>query len=159
MKNNEIESLIVAAIVVEVFYVAILYFGKRGGKNIRIWYNNYKIGAYVFDVLSLIIGAIIPIILTSNLLFQIIIVIIVGLLHDLTFGYFITKSKPKTGISKLFYNYAKEIGATILLVDAILLVSTILSYNIIKSLDIKMLTFLGASLAYIGLYIVYSFKL
>lgn len=158
MKNNEIESLIVAAIVVEVFCVAILYFGKRGGKNIRVWYNNYKIGAYTFDVLSLIIGAIIPIMLTNNLLLQIIIVIIVGLLHDLTFGYFITKSKPKTGISKLFFDYAKEIGGTILFVDAILLVSTILSFNILKNFDVKMLTFIGASLAYIGLYIVYSFK-
>lgn len=158
MKNNEIESLIVAAIVVEVFCVAILYFGKKGGKNIRIWYNNYKIGAYVFDVLSLIIGAIIPIMMTNNLLFQIIIVIIVGLLHDLTFGYFINKSKPKSGISKIFYDYAKEIGGTILFVDAILLVSTILSFNILKNFDVKMLTFIGASLAYIGLYIVYSFK-
>lgn len=157
MKNHEIESLIVAAIVVEVFCLAILYFGKKGGKNVRVWYNNYKIGAYVFDVLSLIIGAIIPIMLTNNLLFQIIIVIIVGLIHDLTFGYFINKSKPKTGISKIFYDYAKEIGATILLVDAILLVSTILSYNLIKSLDIKILTFLGMSFAYIGLYIVYLF--
>ena len=158
MEDNYIYPLIVAAITVEAFCLAILFFTKRGGKNIKIWYEKYRVGAYLFDVLSLIIGSSISILFTSNLLFQIITVIIVGLMHDITFGYFINRSKPKTGISKLFFDYAKEVKWKILVVDAMLLIGTIITFNYLKTIDTRYFGFIGSVLAYIGLYIVYSFK-
>ena len=135
-----------------------IIFAKTGDRNIKIWYNEYKIGAYFFVVLSLIIGSSVSILFTSNLLMQILTVIIVGLMHDLTFGYFINRSKPKTGISKLFYDYAKEVKWKILVVDAMLLTGTIITFNYLKTIDVQYLGFIGSVLAYIGLYIVYSFK-
>ena len=158
MEDNYIYPLIVAAITVEAICVAILFFAKTGGRNIKIWYNEYKIGAYFFDVLSLIIGSSVSILFTSNLLMQILTVIIVGLMHDLTFGYFINRSKPKTGISKLFFDYAKEVKWKILVVDAMMLIGTIITFNYLKTIDVQYLGFIGSVLAYIGLYIVYSFK-
>ena len=158
MEDNYIYPLIVAAITVEAFCLAILFFTKRGGKNIKIWYEKYRVGAYLFDVLSLILGSALSIILTNNFLMQIIIVVVIGLIHDLTFGYFINKSKPKTGISKLFYDYAKEVKWKILVVDAMMLIGTILSFNYLKTIDTRYLGFIGSGLAYIGLYIIYSFK-
>lgn len=162
MKDNDIYkklfTLIVSGIIVEAVCVAILFFTKWGGKNIKIWYEKYKIGAYFFDVLSLIIGSGISILITSNFLMQIVTVVIVGLIHDLTFGYFITKNKPTTGISKLFFDYAKEMKWKIPLVDALMLIFTIITFNYLKKIDIKYLGLIGSILAYIGLYIVYSFK-
>ena len=158
MEDNYIYPLIVAAITVEAFCLAILFFTKRGGKNIKIWYEKYRVGAYLFDVLSLIFGSALSIILTNNFLMQIITVVVIGLIHDLTFGYFINKSKPKSGISKLFYDYAKELKWKILIVDAMMLIGTILSFNYLKTIDTRYLGFIGSILAYIGLYIVYSFK-
>lgn len=157
MKESDIYVLIVSAILVEAVCVAILFFTKRGGKNIKIWYEKYRVGAYLFDVLSLIIGSSISILFTNNLLMQIMTVVIVGLIHDLTFGFFINKNKPKTGISKLFFDYAKEVQWKILVVDAMMLVATILSFNYLKTIDARYLGLLGSSLSYIGLYIVYSF--
>ena len=158
MKERDIYTLIISAIVVEAVCVAILFFTKRGGKNIKIWYEKYRVGAYLFDVLSLIIGSSISILFTNDLLLQIVTVVIVGLIHDITFGYFINKNKPKTGISKLFYDYAKEVKWKILVVDAMMLIGTILSFNYLKTIDTRYLGFIGSILAYIGLYIVYSFK-
>lgn len=158
MRDNEMYVLIVSAIVVEAICVAILFFTKRGGKNIKIWYEKYRVGAYLFDVLSLIIGSLIAILFTGNFYMQIVTVVLVGLAHDLTFGYFINKSKPKSGISKLFFDYAKEVKWKILVVDAMLLIATIVTYNYLKTIDTRYLGFIGSILAYVGLYIVYSFK-
>lgn len=157
MKNIDIYTLIVASILVEAVCVVILFFTKRGGKNIKIWYANYKIGAYVFDVLSLVIGSFIPIFITNNYLLQIILVVIIGLIHDIIFGYFIVKNKPTKGISKVFFDYAKEMKTNILVVDSLMLISTIIAFNYLKVLDRHLLGFIGCLLAYIGLYIVYSF--
>lgn len=149
--------LIVSAIVVEAVCVAILFFAKRGGKNIKIWYEKYRVGAYLFDVLSLIIGSLIAILFTGNLYIQLFTVVLVGLVHDLTFGYFINKSKPKSGISKLFFDYAKEVKWKILVVDAMMLIGTIVTFNHLKTIDVQYLGLIGSILAYVGLYIVYSF--
>ena len=157
MKERDIYTLIISAILVEAICVAILFFTKRGGKNIKIWYEKYKVGAYLFDVLSLIIGSSISILFTNDLLLQIITVVIIGLIHDTTFGYFINKNKPKTGISKLFFDYAKEVKWKILVVDAMMLIGTIISFNYLKTIDTRYFGFIGSVLAYIGLYIVYSF--
>lgn len=157
MKERDIYTLIISAMLVEAVCVAILVFTKRGGKNIKIWYEKYKVGAYLFDVLSLIIGSSISILFTNDLLLQIITVVIVGLIHDTTFGYFINKNKPKTGISKLFFDYAKEVKWKILVVDAMMLIGTIISFNYLKTIDTRYFGFIGSVLAYIGLYIVYSF--
>lgn len=157
MKERDIYTLVISAILVEAICVAILFFTKRGGKNIKIWYEKYKVGAYLFDVLSLIIGSSISILFTNDLLLQIITVVIVGLIHDTTFGYFINKNKPKTGISKLFFDYAKEVKWKILVVDAMMLIGTIISFNYLKTIDSRYFGFIGSVLAYIGLYIVYSF--
>lgn len=158
MKERDTYTLIISAILVEAVCVAILFFTKRGGKNIKIWYEKYRVGAYLFDVLSLIIGSGISILFTNDLLLQIITVVIVGLIHDITFGYFINSSKPKTGISKLFFDYAKEVKWKILVVDAMMLIGTILSFNYLKTINTQYLGIIGSILAYIGLYIVYSFK-
>ena len=157
MRDNEMYVLIVSAIVVEAVCVAILFFTKRGGRNIKIWYEKYKVGAYLFDVLSLIIGSLIAILFTGNFYMQIVTVVLVGLAHDLTFGYFINKSKPKSGISKLFFDYAKEVKWKILVVDAMMLVGTIVTFNYLKTIDTRYLGLIGSILAYVGLYIVYSF--
>ena len=158
MEDNYIYPLIVAAITVEAICVSILFYKNRIGRNIKIWYDEYKIGAYFFDVLALIFCSSLSILLSSNFFMQIIIVIVIGLIHDLTFGYFINRSKPKTGISKLFYDYAKEGTWKILVIDAMLLTGTIITFNYLKTIDVQYLGFIGSVLAYIGLYIVYSFK-
>ena len=158
MSNLSITTLAVSAIIVDTVIGYFLLITKRGGKYIKEWYKNFTIGAYVMDILSIVIGTYIATRLTSNFYHQIILVVIVGLIHDLSFGLFLNRSGIRTPVLNLFKNYADELGATILLVDALMLVSTIvLGYFLKDTLSKDNIIFSGILMMYIGLLMIYSF--
>ena len=158
MSNHTILSLTVSAILVDTIIGYYLLITKRGGKYIKEWYKSFTIGAYIMDILSIVIGTYIATLFSSNLYKQLAIVILVGLIHDLSFGYFVTNSGIKSKILDLFNNYAKELGVTILIVDALMLVSTlILSSFLNNNLSFNNISFLGILTFYIGLLMIYSF--
>tara|TARA_B100001287_G_C22484051_1_gene435762 strand:- start:241 stop:714 length:474 start_codon:yes stop_codon:yes gene_type:complete len=156
--NISIIDIVVAAILVNTFVEFIILTFKRGGKYIREWYKNFKIGAYFMDIISAIIAVFLSTILTKNIKYQILLVIIIGLLHDSIFGYFVKNSGIKTGVINLFKNYANEVGVTILIVDAIMLVATLLFTYILRYyLNREVTILIGFIVFYIGLLIIYSF--
>ena len=158
MTTLSIITLTVSAIIVDTIIGYYLLINNRGGKYIKEWYKKFTIGAYTMDILSIVIGTYIATRLTNNLYFQIILVIIVGLIHDLSFGFFLNYSNIKTPILDLFRNYANELGSTILLVDALMLVSTILfAYYLTYNFSKDSITFIGILTFYIGLLMIYSF--
>lgn len=151
-------SLTVSAVIVDTLIGYYLLLSNRGGKYIKEWYNQFRIGAYVIDILSIVIGTYLATLLSSQLYMQIILVILIGLIHDVSFGLFLYKTNTTSTILNLFKKYAKELGTTILVVDSAMLVSTlVLSYYLKQWFSIEHIVFLGIVTMYLGLLMVYSF--
>jgi hypothetical protein len=158
MNYHTIITLAVAAIIVDTIggYILLL---TKSGKTIREWYSKFTIGAYTMDIASLTIGTYLATLLTPNFYMQLLYVIIIGLIHDTSFALFLNSINTKSSkILEFFKDYAKEYGKKILLVDALMLVSTLLVsnylYNTFSNVNI---VFLGVVTFYFGLLMVYSF--
>jgi hypothetical protein len=158
MKNHTFLSLAFSAILVDTIIGYYLLLSNRGGKYIKEWYNTFTIGAYVMDILSIIIGTYLATLFSNNIYYQVLTVVIIGLVHDISFGIFVNKIESKSKILNLFKNYSNELGSIILIVDALMLVSTLLlstySYKLLSNISI---TFLSVVTSYIGLFMIYSF--
>lgn len=159
MSNHTIETLITASIIVDTIGGYILLFNKNSGKTIRQWYNEFTIGAYVMDIASLIIGTYLATLLSTNFYMQLFYVVIIGLIHDISFFIFLNNVNTKSSkILTFFKNYAKEYEKKILLVDALMLISTLLVSNFLLNNFLNAnIIFLGVLSSYIGLLMIYSF--
>jgi hypothetical protein len=159
MSYHTIVTLAVGAIIVDTIVGYIILFNKKSGKTIRQWYSDFTIGAYAMDITSLTFGTYIATLLTSNYYLQLVYVVIVGLIHDISFALFLNSVNTKTSkVLEFFKNYAKENGKKILLIDALMLVSTLLVSNyLLNSFSNANTIFLGVLTFYFGLLMVYSF--
>ena len=158
MKSHSFISLVFSAILVDTVIGYYLLLSNRGGKYIREWYNQFTIGAYIMDILSIVIGTFLATKISSGIYYQILTVVIIGLIHDITFGYFVNKIQSESKIINLFKNYANENGVNILIVDAIMLVATLLFSNYFYKLTSNVIiSFLSIITTYIGLFMIYSF--
>jgi|UniRef100_A0A6C0CC48 hypothetical protein len=159
MNNHTILTLAVGSIIVETIGLILIYFTALTRKTIRQWYNEFTLGAYTIDITSVIIGTYLATLLTPNLYLQLLCVVIIGLIHDTSFGFFINSINTRSSkILEFFKKYAKEYGAKILVVDALILVSTLLVSNfLINYLSSANIAFLGVLFSYVSLLFVYSF--
>jgi hypothetical protein len=159
MNNHTILTLAVGAIVVETIGLILIYFTALTRKTIRQWYNEFTLGAYTIDITSVIIGSYLATLLTPNFYLQLLCVAIIGVIHDTSFGFFINSINTKSSkILEFFKKYAKEYGAKILVVDALILVSTLTISNIlINYFSSANIAFLGVLFSYVSLLFVYSF--
>ena len=159
MNYHTIVTLIVAAIIVENIVLYILFFSKKSGKSIRQWYNKFTIGAYTMDITSAIIGSFLSILLAPNFYMQLVYVVIIGLIHDTSFGLFLNSVNTKSSkVLEFFKDYSKEWGKKILIVDALILVSTLVVSNyLLNAFSNTNIIFLGVLTFYFGLLMVYSF--
>ena len=158
MANIPISNILVSASIVDTIIGFYLLISKQGGKYIREWYKKFGCSAYVMDVLSITIGVYIALSLSTIFWQQLLLVIIVGLIHDISFGYFLMNTNVKGPVMTLFRNYAKELGATILWVDALMLLFTLMiSYFLIINFEYQNIIFIGVIAFYIGLLVVHSF--
>lgn len=158
MKSHSLLSLVFSAILVDTIIGYYLLLSNRGGTYIKEWYKKFTIGAYIMDILSIIIGTYLATLTSNNIYYQIIAVTIIGLIHDTTFGFFVNKIQTESKIINLFKNYANELGPIILIVDAFMLVSTLLLSNYFyKLLPNILIIFLSIIATYIGLFMIYSF--
>jgi hypothetical protein len=159
MNNHTILTLAVGAIVVETIGLILIYFTALTRKTIRQWYNEFTLGAYTIDITSVLIGTYLATLLTPNFYLQLLCVAIIGVIHDTSFGFFINSINTKSSkILEFFKKYAKEYGAKILVVDALILVSTLTVSNIlINYVSSSNIAFLGVLFSYVSLLFVYSF--
>ena len=111
------------------------------------------------DITSAIIGAYLATLFTSNLYLQLLCVVIIGLIHDISFGTFLNSINTKSSnVLEFFKKYAKEYGTQILFVDALILVSTLLVSNfLLNYFSNANIAFLGVLFVYFSLLFVYSF--
>jgi len=159
MVNINLTNLIVATTLVETITVIIVYFKKNQGKFIAKWYNNLRIGAFFMDVLSAIAPVFLSLFLNNNIFIQGLIIIFIELLHDLTFGYFISKYKGNSTVLNIFKGYGKEGKFSILFYDQLILISTLIIYHLFNYFNInkQIITLIGFILFYIVLMFIYSF--
>ena len=158
MNYHTIITLAVGAIIVDTIVGYILLLTKSG-KTIRQWYSQFTIGAYTMDIASLVIGTFLATLLTTNYYLQFVYVVIIGLIHDTSFALFLNNVNTKgSKILQFFKDYAKEYGKKILLVDAVMLISTLFVSNVlINTFSNSVIIFLGVLFSYFGLLMVYSF--
>jgi len=159
MNYHNIITLAVGAIIVDTIVGYILLFNKKSGKTIRQWYSQFTIGAYTMDIASLVIGTFLATLLTTNYYLQFVYVVIIGLIHDTSFALFLNNVNTKgSKILQFFKDYAKEYGKKILLVDTLMLISTLVVSNVlINTFSNTNTVFLGVLFSYFGLLVVYSF--
>jgi hypothetical protein len=158
MGRHNLMSIATSAIIVDTIIGYYLLLSNRGGTYIKEWYKQFNIGAYIMDVLSIIIGSYLATLYSDNIYEQIVAVVVIGLIHDISFGAFVNKIKTESKILTLFKNYANELGPIILIVDAIMLVSTlIMSHYFISALSINTTIFTSVIVSYVGLLMIYSF--
>ena len=158
MNYHTIVTLAVGAIIVDTIggYILLL---TKSGKTIRQWYSQCTIGAYVMDITSFVIGTLLATLLTTNYYLQFVYVVIIGLIHDTSFALFLNNVNTKgSKILQFFKDYAKEYGKKILLVDALMLISTLFVSNVLlNTFSNSVIIFLGVLFSYFGLLMVYSF--
>ena len=159
MVNINLPNLLFYATFVETITVIYCYFKKNQGKFLVKWYNNLRIGAFLLDYLSIISPVLLSLFLNNNIFIQGIIIICIELIHDLIFGYFISKYTGNSTVLKIFKGYAKEGGYSILFYDQIILISILLIYHILNYFNInkQIITLIGFILFYIILIFIYSF--
>lgn len=159
MVKINLSYLLLAATLVETITVIIVYFKKNQGKFIAKWYNNFRIGAFFMDILSAMAPVLFALVINNNFIFQSLIIILVELAHDLTFGYFISKYKGKSEVLNVFKGYGKEGKISILFYDQLILISTLIFYYLFDylKLDNNIYILIGFILFYITLMFIYSF--
>jgi hypothetical protein len=159
MNNHTILTLAVGAIIIENLTLILIYFTALTRRTIRQWYNEFTIGAYTMDITTIMIGSYLATLLTPNFYLQLLCVAIIGLVHDTSFGFFINSINTKSSkVLEFLKKYAKEYGAKILVVDALMLMSTLAVSNmLINYFSSANIAFLGVLFSYISLLFVYSF--
>ena len=162
MKLNFL-SLLNAALATDLIVISLALLGYINGKALTLWYKKFTLGAVIADVLILVIGFIIAYYIynyffkTYNIFLFILIVIIVQLIHDSLFGLIISNYTGNSEILKVFKMYIKEINYKILLVDASMLVSTVLLERLFSSTNQTNNILILIGLVYLTPYLVFSF--
>lgn len=96
-------------------------------KTLTQWYREFGIGAVLADVLALVLVVwLAHFLYQGNLVILAMIAVGIQLTHDILFGAFIQQYHGTSPIFNVFKEYAKEHGASILLADACMILSTVI---------------------------------
>lgn len=158
--------IILAVIIVDI--IAMIFArNNMAGNVINEWYNKFTFGAFVGDIASISFGIFLALFLFKNVFPKnsftminfIVCVVLIQLLHDLLFSVVI-RSYPsrQNKMMDLFKGYVNENSWKILLVDATMMIfSVLLIYLFIRSkLDDLMIYTLLAFALYFAQFLIYS---
>jgi len=163
--NNTTDYLPIfnAAVIVDLIVIIMLKVGYIKSKILGEWYNKFHLGAFLADVLSLMIGIIIARFiytyfkLSWNILLFLFIAVIVQLCHDLLFAkLFYAFPRGVNVVLDVFKDYANELGGKILLADAQMIIGTALLASILSGISINSNIILLIFTIYIVPYFLFS---
>lgn len=163
--NLNFLSLFNAALSTDLIFMTLALMGILNNEALMIWYKKFGLGAVIADVLILVIGFIITYYIYNfffkeyNIFLFIFILIIVQLVHDALFGLIVTNYKGNSPILNVFKLYIKQVKYKILLIDALMLISTVLLEKVYSSLNQKNNILLLIGLGYITPYLLFSIDL
>jgi hypothetical protein len=162
--NNPV-NIVLAVILVDIIAL-VLAKNNLIGEVVKEWYNKFTFGAFVADVGSISFGIFLSLLLfkyvlpknSFNLMTFILSVVLIQLIHDLTFAIIIQNYPEKqNNMIDVFKNYIGENGWYILAVDAsMMILSVILIYlfNYYQVDNIFIYTLLAFSL-YFAMFFIY----
>lgn len=163
MKNLNFLSLLNAALITDLIIVSLALMGILNGNALTSWYKKFGLGAFMADVLSLMIGIIIAFFIykfvkkeNQHPLLFLFIVVCVQLTHDLLFGLFVNNYKGNSEFLNVFKLYIKEVGFKILIFDALMVISTVLFQNLLLTMNQTTNIILLIVLLYLTPYLVFS---
>ena len=158
MNNDELLPIVTANLWVD---LAIIFIAMSGiiytGKTLKLWYKKYRLAAVIADMFSIILGMILLryIVYRLNIKVNLFQFILLGIglcvVHDILF-YLFFKSVPRGSNHMLdfFKDYSKDLGATAIIGDVILVIWAIILASLLKknSKKINIITL------FIGIYLV-----
>jgi len=151
------------AIITDMIVLLLTSLGYIQSKSLHSWYHKYGLASILADVLSIVIVLIITRFVYSAFFDEFAIYQFVGLavlvqfIHDLSFAYFFQSiPRGKSQILDTFKDYANELGTTILLADASMIISTSLLAGVLAQLDMNNNIVLLIVLSYMVPYFLYS---
>lgn len=157
-RHTQMLHLVLSALIIDSVVNAYLLFSGRGGVSIREWYRKFATSAMVMDVASLIIPTFVAIRMSDRLAVQLLVILSIQLCHDLFMAWLVSNVELRQGtVLELWSRYGKELGATILMVDACMLLGTLLLHRIIEqSLTKEWVSYFVVVFVYILTFIVHS---
>lgn len=154
-----------AAMIVDMFVILMLERGAIKSKTLGEWYKKFHLGAYMADVLSLVIGVVIARFVYTflgfswSLLLFLVVVVLVQLCHDLIFAFLFYKvPRDVSSVLDVFKDYANELGPRILLADSQMMVGTVLLGSLFANMDRNSNIVLLIFASYLVPYFVFSVK-
>ena len=152
-----------SAMIIDLFVILLVELGYIKSKSLVAWYRKFHIGAFVADVLSLVIGITIARLVYTyfnwgwNILLFLVVAVCVQLIHDLLFAkLFYAFPRGVSKVLDVFKDYANELGATILLADAQMIIGTAVLATLLSSLSTNANIFLLIIVSYMVPYFVFS---
>lgn len=145
---------LVAALVVEMAMLVVLYAAKLPGPALLKWYRQLGLSAFAMDVLSAYVCVYLARSLEQPLLVQALAAVGIQMAHDVAFGSLLTRlPRGASKVVDLFKDYARP---AILGYDAAIVLS-VLAVDRVLERNTPPLQLLGAVAAYVGIFLVHSF--
>jgi hypothetical protein len=152
-----------AALIVDLIVVLMLQKGIIKSKVLAKWYRSFHLGAFMADVLSLVIGVVIARFIYTffglkwNILLFLVIAVLVQLCHDLIFAkFFYTVPRGLSAILDVFKDYANELGLVILRADAEMIIGTVLLGSLLSNMNLNNNIILLIFVSYMVPYFIFS---
>jgi hypothetical protein len=163
-KTSDLLPILNAAIITDLFVIYLLLSKRIHTTTLKTWYVKFRFGAFIADVLSIVIGIIIARFIYSYFKWKwsigwfLLLVVIVQLIHDLSFyKYFSYVKKGYSEVLDVFSAYAKENGVSILIADASMMISTVLlSSYLLSNVSFNWNVIILIILVYMVPYFLYS---
>ena len=131
LNDSELLPIVTANLWVDLVIIFIAMSGLiYTGKTLKLWYKKYRLSAIIADMFSIIVGMILLryIVYKLNIKVNLFTFILLGIglciIHDILF-YLLFKNIPKGSNHMLdfFKDYAKDLGATAIVGDVILVIN------------------------------------
>jgi len=162
--NNPV-NVVLAVILVDIIAL-ILARNNLVGQVIKEWYNKFTFGAFVADVSSITFGIYLSLLLFKyvipehiipfNLFYFIISVVVIQLIHDLTFATIVKSySEKQNNMVDVFKNYIDENDWKILIVDAIMMITSVILIYLFYYFDSVIIYTLLALSLYFAMFLIY----
>lgn len=146
------------AILSQTVTTALVLYIIKPSVSLKEWYSTLGLNAMILDILSLSLGAYVGLRVAQedNLVAQIGIAVLTGIVHDLVFGYVVHSfQRGKNPVMDLFKNYTAEKKFCILLDHALMIAGAVVASRVLVCFkDADAIT---AVLAYLNLMLVHSF--
>jgi len=162
MKDLQFLPLLNAALATDLIWIALFLFGIIPSFYLGEWYRSFGIGAFLSDVLILMIGILITYYLypyvfgTYRLVNFAILAVGVQLVHDVLFG-LLLPTRVSSPILRIFQRYISEHGFKILVADALMILSTVgLEHVFSSTLSSTQQILVLIGLGYLTPYLVFS---